>query len=214
MKPIPSLKLVHTCSAYSTLLLDDSPAKAVLQPLNHLCIPEYTSTQFASDTEHARLLRGVSQDKRLQRLRNQIEEQRQNPAPDAQTPEDEAKARKLAKGKAKKLAKLEERSKAHNMNLDVPAPGAQFDETLLAVVGVLDTVRWQSNVSSWIKDGGLLGRPSDDQVALGDRSPPAAEQPPSEHNLWFDDPEVFRLWVQKGRETLTGLHIHLGAGVP
>lgn len=32
----------ETWSQYDTVLVDDSPAKAVLQPNNHLCVPEFT----------------------------------------------------------------------------------------------------------------------------------------------------------------------------
>lgn len=33
----------------------------------------------------------------------------------------------------------------------------EYDETLLAVVGILDEVKFQSNVASWIKASGLWG---------------------------------------------------------
>lgn len=42
-KPWASFHELHRHSAYTTLLLDDSPAKVRLQPYNHLCVPEYNA---------------------------------------------------------------------------------------------------------------------------------------------------------------------------
>ena len=38
-----------------------------------------------------------------------------------------------------------------------PVPEIEYDETLLAVIGILDEVRCQSNVASWVKANGLWG---------------------------------------------------------
>jgi len=38
-----------------------------------------------------------------------------------------------------------------------PVPEIEYDETLLAVIGILDEVRHQSNVASWVKANGLWG---------------------------------------------------------
>jgi len=35
--------------------------------------------------------------------------------------------------------------------------GGKYDETLLAVIGILDAIKEQSNVAGWIRSGGLLG---------------------------------------------------------
>ncbi|GJE94097.1 hypothetical protein PsYK624_102650 [Phanerochaete sordida] len=40
---------LHVHSALSTLLLDDSPAKAARQPYNHVCLPEYDARARARD---------------------------------------------------------------------------------------------------------------------------------------------------------------------
>ncbi|KAH7910425.1 hypothetical protein BJ138DRAFT_1152948 [Hygrophoropsis aurantiaca] len=47
-------------SALTTLLLDDSPLKARLQPYNHICIPEYSSVMRAKDV-HTLELEKLSQ---------------------------------------------------------------------------------------------------------------------------------------------------------
>ena len=38
-----------------------------------------------------------------------------------------------------------------------PIPEIEYDETLLAIVGILDEVKHQSNVASWVKENGLWG---------------------------------------------------------
>ncbi|KAG5220424.1 phosphatase protein [Salix suchowensis] len=85
-------------SASSTLLLDDSPLKAWLQPWNHLCVKEYTSEMRLAD------LQVVSKDS---------------------TPSDDINA---------------------YYNLDL---------MLLAVIGALDAIKWESNVAGWVQSGGL-----------------------------------------------------------
>ncbi|PCH34628.1 hypothetical protein WOLCODRAFT_139474 [Wolfiporia cocos MD-104 SS10] len=47
----PEPARTHVHSALTTLLLDDSPLKAVLQPFNHVCIPEYTAALRAKDLQ-------------------------------------------------------------------------------------------------------------------------------------------------------------------
>ncbi|KAF9494599.1 hypothetical protein BDN71DRAFT_977571 [Pleurotus eryngii] len=84
-------------SASSTLLLDDSPLKARLQPLNHLCVKEYTSEMRLAD------LQVVSED-----------------------------------------------STPYDINAYY-----NLDLTLLAVIGALDAIKWESNVAGWVRSGGL-----------------------------------------------------------
>jgi hypothetical protein len=38
-----------------------------------------------------------------------------------------------------------------------PTHAIEYDETLLAVVGILDEVKFQSNVASWVRENGLRG---------------------------------------------------------
>ncbi|KDQ22981.1 hypothetical protein PLEOSDRAFT_172212 [Pleurotus ostreatus PC15] len=91
-------------SASSTLLLNDSPLKARMQPWNHLCVKEYTSEM------------------RLVDLHVVTEE---------------------------------------------PTPSYDIDDynkhdlTLLAVIGALDAIKWESNIAGWIRNGGLVGTPAD-----------------------------------------------------
>ena len=47
----PSVPQQH--SALTTILMDDSPLKAILQPWNHLCVSEYESKKRKLDVEIA-----------------------------------------------------------------------------------------------------------------------------------------------------------------
>ncbi|KAG2088564.1 uncharacterized protein F5147DRAFT_549704, partial [Suillus discolor] len=49
--PLAGLASSIAHSALTTLLLDDSPHKARLQPYNHVCMPEYTSSFRAKDLQ-------------------------------------------------------------------------------------------------------------------------------------------------------------------
>ncbi|TFK95811.1 hypothetical protein BDV98DRAFT_492039, partial [Pterulicium gracile] len=84
-------------SPLTTLLLDDSPAKARLQPWDQLCINEFTGAMRVKD-------------EMLWRKRKAT----------ATSP-----------------------------------PTEKFDETLLAVIGVLAHIRTQENVAAWVRAGGL-----------------------------------------------------------
>ena len=203
-------------SAFTTLLLDDSPHKAVLQPYNHLCIPEYNSTRRQHD------LRTFLATKEPQ----------------------EGKANK----KAKRKNTVE--TNAHSTNQTVPelppkdvlselADEEPYDAMLLAVIGILEAVRLQSNVAGWIRKGRLWatqerlgegGAPdvvktedgktvSDAVVQTGNdassTSDPAVtpEQAHLQTKMWFDDSSVLAYWVARGREALMELGIPVTHGV-
>jgi len=48
-----------------------------------------------------------------------------------------------------------------NKSISHPNPTShlKYDETLLAVVGILDTIKYESNVSGWMRGGGLVKAP-------------------------------------------------------
>jgi hypothetical protein len=64
-------------------------------------------------------------------------------------------------------------------------PDAGYDETLLAIVGVLEEMKWQTNVSSWLRSGGLREGGAND-----------------EDQTWFLESSVARNWVKKGQDAL------------
>lgn len=115
-KPWSSPSLPPHHSAHSTLLLDDSPSKALLQPYNHLRVPPYSGS-----------------------------------------------------------------------NHD--------DRTLLAIIGVLDHVRHESNVAAWMRAGGLSRCAG--EVREGDEG----------GEVWFEHGPTFAYWVGRGEEALGVLGI-------
>jgi hypothetical protein len=58
---------------------------------------------------------------------------------------------------SKKRKRKSKREAEHNASEADPAHVIKYDETLLAVVGILDEIKFQSNVASWAKANGLWG---------------------------------------------------------
>ncbi|KAI0367893.1 hypothetical protein BV20DRAFT_531534 [Pilatotrama ljubarskyi] len=174
-------------SALTTLLLDDSPRKAELQPYNHVCIGEYSGERRAKDLES---LQKEQEWSSAVEARQQLDAQMVNvqniratknvaapedspeallpsdgaePVPDVASeataedvalPADGAETSKKRKRKEKKL----QRRAALLEQLDADGkPEVSYDETLLAVIGVLDEIKAQANVAAWIRSGGLWG---------------------------------------------------------
>ncbi|TFK24436.1 hypothetical protein FA15DRAFT_592402 [Coprinopsis marcescibilis] len=154
----PWAELGH--SPKTTFLLDDSPLKAHLQPWNHLCIQEYVAEIRRDDVKvrDAEVLR----ERREEQLGSpQKEQQKESPTPHEELEdEDESKKRKRERGKAKKERKKAEKLAAATPSelepVDANRRPLQYDQTLLAVIGVLDTVKNESNVAGWMRSGGLL----------------------------------------------------------
>ncbi|KAJ3534754.1 hypothetical protein NMY22_g6784 [Coprinellus aureogranulatus] len=229
-------------SARSTILLDDSPLKARLQPWNHVCIKEYVAEMRKSDVKVAD----------ADRLR-ELQEQRGNQAEELE--EDLIRKRKGGK-KATKFADRVAQAEANATGED--GQPLEYDGTLLAVIGVLDAIKEESNVAGWMRSGGLLnvvarsrsGTPgptkkrrqsdielSPDTETSSSPLPPSSSPPspsssssveqkqeetgvpleetpsPVPHHLWFDHPNAFRYWVSRGRHALNALGIPINHGV-
>lgn len=116
------------------------------------------------------------------------------------------------------------------------ARGLEYDSTLLAIVGVLDAVKEETNVAGWMRTGGLVDVPAS-SVPLkkrrntgdqenGSTPPPSpgssAEQQEEtgvpmtekpEGGLWFDHPDAFAYWTERGRRALEELGIEVNHGV-
>ncbi|KAH9840620.1 uncharacterized protein C8Q71DRAFT_854498 [Rhodofomes roseus] len=215
----------HVHSALTTLLLDDSPAKAAMQPYNHFCIPEYAQQQRNKDLENfqkeqqwllvnerrkmpqgeqakdAGMARIASlfppqesgdgdtepTAKSRKRKRKGKESSQPNPAASPASVASEEDTFSSASSSAasspapapssptipglptpapssppepkKKSRKAKRRKQLEELVLapEVERPEVSYDETLLAVVGVLDEVRRQANVAAWVREGGLWG---------------------------------------------------------
>ncbi|OCF45029.1 hypothetical protein I317_01080 [Kwoniella heveanensis CBS 569] len=92
-------------------------------------------------------------------------------------------------------------------NGDISASGS-LDQTLLAVVGVLDELREVSNVPAWMRAGGLrLDEMMDEDVTL--------ETLPSHADFshWYQDPTILRHWVEAGRSALQRRGIEIRHGI-
>ncbi|KAI0631706.1 hypothetical protein C8Q77DRAFT_1060652 [Trametes polyzona] len=174
---VPNTPQAH--SALTTLLLDDSPRKAELQPYNHVCIGEYSGERRAKDLESLQKEQEWNSAVEARQLLNaqMAEAQGSSTVQDAPAPEEspevapkddgepvpegtgeegtaQAESSKKRKRKEKKLQKraaLLEQLQAGGK------PDVSYDETLLAVIGVLDEIKSQANVAAWIRSGGLWG---------------------------------------------------------
>ncbi|KAH9013649.1 hypothetical protein EDB83DRAFT_2299667 [Lactarius deliciosus] len=133
-------------SAATTILLDDSHAKAALQPYNHLCVREYTRAQRNADLVALGLGLGP-QPHHTQRV--------PPPTPETTTSlgEEAADVHHQGKGHKRKRGKEQQEQQGED--------GEELDETLLAVIGILHAARLQSNVAGWLRAGALIQpRPS------------------------------------------------------
>ena len=171
-------KKPYVHSALSTLLLDDSPLKAVRQPYNHVCIPEYDAKKRASDlaalmrskmkTELEESKSSATQSDSLMAVpedsgaadsaaANEVQDSTHDSPSDTVDEETQKKRKRLdkkEKRRAERLAKAAELIAAEGNDAEEEEG---FDPTLLAVIGVLDEVKLQKNVASWIRVGGLWG---------------------------------------------------------
>ncbi|KIL59655.1 hypothetical protein M378DRAFT_169051 [Amanita muscaria Koide BX008] len=174
--PLPNLpRTVH--SAHTTLLLDDSPLKAHLQPWNHICIKEYVAEMRSLDVAAAQTMDktngastyGVTEGNVNRSAASQA---KSDDGVGAETtsedqPEEQQDSRKR-KRKLKKIAKKENKMMLKRQNVSGENPiewrdgeltpkqwWRMYDCTLLAVIGVLDAVKRESNVAAWVRKRGL-----------------------------------------------------------
>ncbi|KJA15435.1 hypothetical protein HYPSUDRAFT_149081, partial [Hypholoma sublateritium FD-334 SS-4] len=172
--PTPTTASVEH-SALTTMLIDDSPAKAALQPWNHLCIEEYLQAKrnldlIVADWE-ATQPKGASS--------------HGPPSTEAGEIDEHAEA---APGMRRIIREAEERGEPPASVEEArtsPPPPLRYDETLLAVVGVLDRIKHEGNVAGWMRSGGLLttalgtgthGPETDDAGASALPTPPPSSQ--------------------------------------
>ncbi|KAL0580458.1 hypothetical protein V5O48_001528 [Marasmius crinis-equi] len=129
-------------SAETTVLLDDSPLKAKLQPHNHLCVPEYTRAMREWDV-------GVVEQARLARQNQGKPETSGGPDDSTNAPTNDPVQPDATDEDKKEQPPLNPSLKRKRSS------SSTFDHTLLAVIGILDAVKYQSNVASWIREEGV-----------------------------------------------------------
>ncbi|KZV80870.1 hypothetical protein EXIGLDRAFT_755980 [Exidia glandulosa HHB12029] len=233
-------------SPKTTLLLDDSTAKAQCQPFNHLCLTEYTEEAWKHERDTYK------------------------PPPPPPAPGMGKKARKKEKKRLKALERAQlEQGLAEEVDgtssaviepsdppASEPAPEPESaaepvleadaenesDDMLLAVIGVLDYVRHESNVAHWIKEGGLWAdfepevelavadSPEYDPFEQSSSLPPSSDAPgndaavdPSQPEqpatqarqpMWFEHRQAYKHWVDAGLAALKRLDIEPVHGKP
>ncbi|KAH7886789.1 hypothetical protein F5I97DRAFT_1936412 [Phlebopus sp. FC_14] len=141
--PDGSSSLAH--SALTTLLLDDSLHKAMLQPYNHVCIPEYDSGRRSHDLLSLQAFRKSS--KRIRSQESKVKDVVESGADSL------AEFAHSASDSDLSVSDLSINESSDSAGSDSKEP---FDVVLLAVVGILDAVKRQSNVAGWVRGGGLL----------------------------------------------------------
>ncbi|KAG2155212.1 uncharacterized protein EDB93DRAFT_1326610 [Suillus bovinus] len=143
-------------SALSTLLLDDSPHKARLQPYNHVCIPEYSSSFRDKD------LRQLQHEKAARAPKHRKQKGKAN-----EYVQDQSESAEISMPSSDFDPAVISPTSAHVEESSIPIPSAErayissrssaepYDPTILAVIGVLDEIKKQSSVAGWIQAGGL-----------------------------------------------------------
>ncbi|KAH7868202.1 uncharacterized protein C8R40DRAFT_1062647 [Lentinula edodes] len=169
-------KAFSSHSAKTTLLVDDSTQKARLQPWNHIFVKEYGHSERQSDLSH---LWGSSH-------------------PDKKKQDD------VVPGVSDLFDNLTLSPSMLKTSLAPPPSSDAFDSILLAVIGILDAVKYQDNVSGWLKSGGIVlcgaeGMTGGGGGIIGDR--------------WFDTVHIVNWWANKGRAALAELNIDEVAGL-
>ncbi|KAJ7267258.1 hypothetical protein C8J57DRAFT_1327125 [Mycena rebaudengoi] len=175
-------------SAHTTVLLDDSALKAHLQPWNHICLREYVQQTRNHDLEAMRASK-IS-------LQSAVPEARKK------------------KVKSKKLPPLDIDTSVDLTFGEPVTPSwylhsSKYDQTLLAVIGILEAMKKQMNVAEWIQGGGLL--PAHQSNAGQEQSVPEAS--PMEKELWFNSEATVNHWVDQGVHALESLQIDVVSGV-
>jgi hypothetical protein len=108
---------------------------------------------------------------------------------------------------------------------------AEVDTTLLAVIGVLEELRKQSNVAAWIRGGHLSSpvhppQPDNPDVKMDGEDDSEdngvvqecavvkeADDGEEERPLWCSDPEVLAHWVKRGKSALASRGIPVSIGL-
>ncbi|KAE8209571.1 hypothetical protein CF327_g6463 [Tilletia walkeri] len=184
-------------SAKNTLLLDDSPLKAALQPYNHLCVPEF-------DDQGA---------KRAKLVREELAK-RYNEAQGVEMWEQD-----LVVAGDGEMERVWRETDSGGEVWD-----AKVDDVLLQLVGVLEEAKGQSNVAGWIRSGAVagfgagLGASKEAAQGKATRRPTSSESAGSWRKSSSPGPSASasaapvvtaREWAQKGRNALKRLGIPL-----
>ncbi|KAF7303839.1 Phosphoprotein phosphatase [Mycena indigotica] len=131
-----------------------------------------------------------------------------------------------SKGPSQLLSKIRKQRPQRN-TVDAAEIPRVFDEILLAVVGILETLKSETDVAGWIKNGGLVDPTSQSPPfeqssskstpdALATQLSQLTMDTPNESSAfsrWFEQNEALHHWAQQGRDALAALEIEIVAGV-
>lgn len=193
-------------SALTTILLDDSQRKAQLQPWNHVVIQEYVHSMRTSDLQVSKreTTEMVDDDGEIETAYSTKQQHADMEQPHGST---DVEASSSASPPTSPRTPANVRS-------------MKYDETLLAIVGILDAIKGESNVAGWIRAGGLWGvvafdREQKEHLHLSSSPLPldGGDFGYASSALWYQEPTVLDYWITRGRRVLTALDIDIIAGV-
>ena len=145
----------------TTVLLDDSPLKAIYQPWNQLILPEFDQPEFANGRD---ALRRIYRDDRS------------------------------LDPKTIQMRIIDDDC---------------VDMYLLAVIGILETLGREVNVSAWIRSGGLTLNERREDSLLDPHHLPSHQ----EFAHWYADPKARRHWIEEGKKALDRRGIEVDSGI-
>ncbi|CAE6477030.1 unnamed protein product [Rhizoctonia solani] len=138
-------------SALNSLLLDDSALKAHLQPYNHLTLPEYTAELRTRDVRRRNAVDALARDGLV------VEDDMEDDTKDGECDDLMDKD-----GVDSGHKETDNEQQSHQNQVKKHLRAAPYDKSLLAVIGVLDAVRYESSLVGWMKAGGM--RPGDAEM--------------------------------------------------
>ncbi len=188
----------------NTVLVDDSVAKARLQPYNHLLIPEFGKRDAAMMTKFIQQqLAGLASEGQEGEKEGELEYDSDLSLPPTNTNTAPALADtdggiEAVEDANDAVDEAHEDQKQHKK----PIPESRLDDVLLQTIGVLETLRYQANVSAFIRAGGIKG--------YGEPKTALNEHQEKEKEMQGNTPEY---WSAKGRQTCEQLGIEVKAWV-
>ena len=207
----------------NTVLVDDSVAKARLQPWNQLLIPEFDKVEAGRMKKFIRQQlprvteEGEGEEAELE-YDSDLSIANEAPPTPATTSTSAAIATGEAEAEADAKMEVDEPSIAaegsdegegkkeggeKKSSLKKPIPESRLDDVLLQTIGVLETLRFQSNVSAFIQAGGITG--------YGQEKARLNEQQRQAKIEAGNTPEY---WAEQGRQTCQKLGIEVKAWIP
>lgn len=184
-------------SARNTLLLDDSSDKARLQPFNHLLVPEF-------DAERARAVKAHQRRKDGRNSRSVDREMEMEGKEKGKRERERGAARRAGRsGTQEPESEARPEPEQDQETAQGQEQEHEPDDVLLQAIGVLEHLRWQSNVAAWIRAGGLDGFGAPRERARTDADADTAEdEPGTAKGARRTRTRTSAYWAAEGRRVL------------